>query len=391
MMSATEEAGIILATKPAKTFGASLARVLDSIFYVESRISAGSLARALESRPGIHVLGVVEDGIFLGTLVRERFFNQLGRPYGWEILAKRPVLELMQAARRFGAQENVFAVAAALKGELELRENQYYGIVDADSRFQGIFSSKSLLVFLASLSQKEIEMAGLLQERLFAPKLELDEKHFSLRAFARPAKGMGGDFYYCQKLHKDQYFLAIGDVSGKGASASVVTSIVWGMLHIYDYRRGLCDLISELNSALVRTFHLERHLTAIFMIWDFRQGIVRLADMGHGLCFFIHQGKVKRLRLPKANYPLGIMEELEAKIYKLSLKSGDCLCAYTDGLIEQRNHLGEELGEKTLLGLAAAAAKNPKALEDSILLSFEHFKRDLAQSDDATWLRVQVN
>jgi sigma-B regulation protein RsbU (phosphoserine phosphatase) len=381
-------------------YGASLYRVAESYYYVDAAARVDKIAEAFKRNPSIHVVGVVSggstlsagapEGEFIGVLVRENFFGMLGRPFGWDVLSKDSIQSFILEARLFNYQENIFMVASELKGELEGREVLYYGITDEAGRFKGVFSSKALLLYLAVLSQKDMEMAGLLQERLVHPSTIIEGKHFNFRAFSRAAKGMGGDFYFQKKIAKKTYFIAVGDVSGKGASASIVTSLLWGMLTVYDFGRGLRAFLREVNAAIIRTFCLERHLTGIFMVWDFERGEVKIADMGHGLCFLVRDGFFKKLIMPVMNYPLGIEQEIEPKIFKLKVKPGDLFCAYTDGLVEQRDSAGKELGDEVITELAVFENQDPAGMHQSVTGMLDRYRGDTPQSDDATWVQVEV-
>src|SRR6185369_14741718 len=153
---------------------------------------------------------------------------------------------------------------------------------------------------------------------------------------------------------------ALGDVSGKGVAASVLTSLLWGVLQFYDYRKGLKRLLAQVNEALIRTFHLEKYLTGVFTIFDPVTRELTLADMGHGHSWLVRGGKARPLRFqgPSGasgmNLPLGIDLGLEPQVYRLKLRPGDLLCLYTDGLTEQESPAGQEFSETTVVHLATS-------------------------------------
>jgi sigma-B regulation protein RsbU (phosphoserine phosphatase) len=389
-MSANAGASIIMTIAPPKAYGATLAKLIESYSYVDGAAKAAVVAEALRERSDLRVIGVLDGGRFDRVLDRERFFSALGRPYGWDILSKEPVSSFSAEVRTFGWHENIFSVAERLRQELKDGAESYYGVSGADGGFGGVFSSRSLLLYLALLSQKDVEMAGALQERLVNPRMSFDDGRFAFRAYSRAAKGMGGDFYFSKPIGRSRSFVALGDVSGKGAAASIVTSLLWGMFRMFDFRRGLKALLLDINEAIVQTFHLERHLTGVFMVWDFEAMNASIADMGHGLYFLVRAGRYRRLRLPAVNLPLGIEPELDIRLFRFPIMSGDIFCAYTDGLVEQRNPEGAELGSDIIEELVTIENSSPEAVLDTVSKILDRFRANMPQTDDATWIQVEV-
>jgi phosphoserine phosphatase RsbU/P len=384
------ESAIVLMAEASKAQGACVARIIESPAFVDGRASAKDLASALRGEPQLRVLGVIEDGAFSGVLDRDAFFTALGRPYGWDILSKETAASFAAPVRTFREHENVFSVAAAIKEDIEGGIEEYYGVLSDGGAFRGVFSVRAMLLYLAQLSQKDIEMAGTLQERLVSPRHTTEDERYNFRAYSRAAKGMGGDFYFHKRIGRQRFFVAVGDVSGKGAAASIVTSLLWGMFRMFDFRRGMKALLSEINEAIVQTFHLERHLTGIFMVWDFEAMNASIADMGHGMCFLIRDGRLRRLDFPAANFPLGIEPSLEPSVFRLPIKKGDIFCAYTDGLVEQRNPDGTELGVDTLAELVLVENSSPTEILDTISRILDRFRVHMPQTDDATWIQIEV-
>jgi sigma-B regulation protein RsbU (phosphoserine phosphatase) len=390
MMHLVKGTSPITRADPRRVYGACVARIIEGAEYVEGNVPAKDVAGALRERPEIHVLGVMGEGGLLGVLDREAFFASLGRPYGWDILAKEPISAFASEVRTFGENENIFAVAAELRGDLEAGVEDFYGVIGDGGSYRGVFSGRSVLFYLASLTQKDMEMAGAFQERLVKPRYSSETDRFSFRAYSRAAHGMGGDFYFAKTIGRQRHFIAIGDVSGKGASASIVTSLLWGMFRTFDFRLGLKALLREVNDAVVQTFHLERHLTGVFMVWDFEAMNASIADMGHGMRFLIREGRYLELKLPQANLPLGIDPDIEARVFRFPVRSGDIFCAYTDGLVEQRNPDGEELGSELIEELAMIGTHSPEDILDAISRILDGFRVHMPQTDDATWIQIEV-
>jgi sigma-B regulation protein RsbU (phosphoserine phosphatase) len=196
----------------------------------------------LQRDPAIDVLALLDqDGKALGVLTRRRLLSLLGMPFGRDLLGRSSVQELLEPAKIVDANRDVFSVAAELigKGEDASKDVEWSLLVDEAGKFRGCVSRADLASWLSRMTQEDVELAGSLQERLVAGFDRFDLKGFRGEAWSRSAKGVGGDLYFTKALAGDRSFTALCDVSGKGVAASLVVSMVWGMLRAFDIERGL--------------------------------------------------------------------------------------------------------------------------------------------------------
>ena len=169
------------------------------------------------------------------------------------------------------------------------------------------------------------------------------------------------------------------------------------MLQFYDYRKVLKRLLAQVNEALIRTFHLEKYLTGVFLLYNPRDRTLTLADMGHGHSWLIRNRKARPLRFPGPsgasgmNLPLGIDLELKPQVFRLHLQPGDLLCLYTDGLTEQENQDGREFGETAVVRRAISCSEHPEELPAALLDSLTAHQTSVPRLDDVTWLQLKVD
>jgi sigma-B regulation protein RsbU (phosphoserine phosphatase) len=244
------------------------------------------------------------------------------------------------------------------------------------------------------MTQDDIELAGRLQERLMGGEGVSDTLRPGrgrVEAWSRAAKGVGGDFYFTKELPDGKLFLALCDVSGKGVAASLIVSMVWGMLKMFDYNRGLHELLVGLNEAIVATFHLEKYLTGIFMIYDPPERHLHCADMGHSHAVLFRAGMPRSMKGPQGNLPLGIEATLDPSVCPYQLEAGDVLLIYSDGLTEQENGQGTEFGESRLVSTAAEALACGEHLRDAIPSALDAHRGGTPQQDDMSFLSLFVD
>ena len=375
--------------RPEKVYGSSLLRVADLFEAVPADCKVGDLAKMFQ-QPDRQAVGVVDsEGRALGVVTREHLFRLLGKPFGVEVLSRKTVESVLESVRSFDQNANLFLVAEELGESMEKHEVQFYLLTDALGHFKGIFTSKDLLAWLSRMTQEDIALAAQLQERLVPMRSGQSGEGWFTQAFTHSAKGLGGDFYHVIPLGPQKVFVALGDVSGKGVAASILTSLLWGVLQFFDYRKGLKRLLLQVNEALIHTFHLEKYLTGVFLIYDAATRELTLADMGHGHSFLVRGRKVRPLRFPNMNLPLGIDLELSPTLYKMKLHSGDLVCLYSDGLTEQVNLAGEEFGDQRVWRLACAPG-NPQALPEALLAELATHQGPVPRLDDVSWLQLLV-
>jgi sigma-B regulation protein RsbU (phosphoserine phosphatase) len=380
---------VLRTVRSEKVYGASLLRVASCFRFVSGSSLVVEVARVFQHETELDVVGVcLEDGGILGLVTRAHLFGLLGRPFGQEILGKKKIEEVAEKAQAFDQHANLFQVAEQIQSLIQRSNVRYFLLSTLEGHFAGIFSSKDLLLYLSQITQEDIQLAGILQDRLVKPRETWDWETVTIQALSQSAKGLGGDFYHVVAIHDGRIFFTLGDVSGKGAAASILTSLLWGVLEFYDYRKGLKTLILQLNTALIRTFHLEKYLTGIFGIYDPHRQEVVYSDMGHGHAMIVRNGKPRTLRFPNMNLPLGIDQGLSPQIYRFHVKKGDLLCFYTDGLTEQVNERGEEWGEASLLPLLKTT--NPAEVPDRVVKSLNAHQGAVPRLDDVTWLQLNI-
>ncbi len=377
--------------RPEKISSLSLLRLATVTASVHSEQKVADVAKVFQDSE-LQALGVVNsEGQAVGLITREHLQGLLGKPFGYDVLGKKPIGTLAEDVPRFSYLENLLLTAEKLADDLAQPCIRHYLLTDSDANFRGVFSSKDLLTWLSRMTQEDIALAAQLQERLVKARAGFSGHLWFIQAFSQSAKGLGGDFYHVIPLDKARVFVALGDVSGKGVAASILTSLLWGVLQFYDYRKGLKKLISQLNMALIQTFHLEKYLTGVFMIYDATSKELMLADMGHGHSALVRDGKVRPLRFPKMNLPLGIDVELQPTLYRISLRKGDLICLYTDGLTEQENAAGEEFGENRVWALTTRTRWNKQALPEHLLEALADHQGQVPRADDVSWLQLLVD
>jgi sigma-B regulation protein RsbU (phosphoserine phosphatase) len=371
---------------PERSYGNSISKVARHFRAVRASSRILDVADALQEHPDMELLAVVDGDMRpVGCLTRDQLFATLGKPYGRDILSRSLIAELASPAPAFNRLENLFAIAE----RIEATDHDNFMLTDADGRHAGIFTRRDLTAWLSHMTQEDIAMAARLQERMIGASARLERPDWEFHAWCHPAKGVGGDFYLSRELPDGRWFFCLCDVSGKGVAASVLSSMVWGMLTMYDFRQGLKHLIAHLNVAVITTFQLERYLTGVFLLWDPVGRRLQWADMGHSHLAIRRDGGCRFLQGKRANLPIGLEPELDPAVWSISLRRGDRVMAFTDGITEQENPAGQEFGEARLFHLLDAAAR-PGELASRLPGLMDDWRGTIPQQDDMSFVILEL-
>jgi len=382
--------GVLSAYAPGKILKASIQSVARQFSMTAESANVLDLADRLHADPSVQVVAVVDSSLRLkGAIHRDGLFDMLGRPCGRDVLLRAVAADVMEPIGSMDSSEELFAAANIVFSMKEEARPRFLALVSGELAFRGFLSVRDLANHLSDLTCEEVEFAGRLQERIIGASVGRRGPSWDYESWTRPAKGLGGDFCLQRDLPSGKMFFALCDVSGKGASAAVIVSMVWGMLRTYDFSRGLPRLVREINSALIESFHMEKYLTGVFMIFDPQRSKLVLADMGHSHALALRSGKAYRLGSGSMNLPVGIESDLHPALRSYTLRPGDCFVFYSDGILEQESRTGKEFGERGLI--RALSGLTPPGLADGLRSAFDGHRSGLPQQDDVSFMALSVS
>ncbi|MBU2102435.1 MAG: CHASE2 domain-containing protein [Candidatus Omnitrophota bacterium] len=237
------------------------------------------------------------------------------------------------------------------------------------------------------LIEKELEIAHAIQES-FLPRDITDHADITINAFMQPAKFVAGDLYDFVKISDHELGVFIGDVSGKGASASLIMAQTVSLFRIFSRQyREPHEVMNALNRELAAVLS-GRFVTATYVILDTKEKTVHGVCAGHLPVLGLTEGMVCEF-FAAGGPPLGVVDTVEYEAESISLMSGERILLYTDGLIEARNKKGEEYGIEQLKNLFSKNSTAPVAESlPAMMKEFLEFCRDLPQFDDITAIQL---
>lgn len=206
------------------------------------------------------------------------------------------------------------------------------------------------------------------------------------------ADSLGGDVYAVFKVDEDHYGILLGDVSGHGTAASLLSMTILNLFSNFSRgRTSSQETVSFINDLCEHTMLDDRFVTIFYAIYNKNTHKLTYTNGGHHAALLIRGKNV--LSLPQtAGIPIGLFST-DMCVFSEStfqLKPGDRLLIFTDALVENGSIEGEEMETE---GLIRCLKKHSKASSEDLLeILYEAGKgpENIDYSDDFTLLVFEL-
>jgi serine phosphatase RsbU (regulator of sigma subunit) len=237
--------------------------------------------------------------------------------------------------------------------------------------------------------ERELALAQETQESLLPRSLPRFE-NFRIHAFNNPTRYVGGDFYDFLQLSSGDWMGVLADVSGKGMSAALLSSMVLGALSMeFHNRTQPQEVLNRVNQLLCEK-SLPYQFVTLFLFLLSPDGLGQFISAGHNPAYLFRAATGKIEELESNASVLGLFDTASYESGAFRLDKGDILVVYSDGLTDAQNPQEEMFGEKRLLNLVRQEAPSgSRALEQKLLHAIADFTHGLPQPDDITFVVVE--
>ena len=247
------------------------------------------------------------------------------------------------------------------------------------------------------LGQERIEHERIEQELQVARDIQLGSlpqgvpnlEDRQIDSYCQPAREVGGDFYEFYQLGDGRVGFVVGDATGKGVPAAIVTTATAAYLGAVaaasDSSPG--EALALANEALFARIPANMFVTCFYTILDPKSASLTYANAGHELPYLHRKGEAEELRA--RGMPLGMMPGMSYEEGEVSLAEGECVLFHSDGLVEAHNPRGEMFGFPRLRALVAEHGEE-RSLRNLLLEELYSFVGDgWEQEDDITLLTLR--
>jgi sigma-B regulation protein RsbU (phosphoserine phosphatase) len=208
----------------------------------------------------------------------------------------------------------------------------------------------------------------------------------------RPARGLSGDYLDYFELPEGNLGLAIGDVAGHGLAAALLTSSLHSLARaLRHYQHGsLSDLTAAIDELFYEVCPESSYATMFVARYDPARHFLHYVNAGHEPPVVLRKTATgyRPVTLEPTGPVIGMLRKARFQENVVSLRAGDLLIAYTDGLCETTNARGEEWGFRRLIATVQACSYRKACdIVDRVLETAGTFAGGHPQNDDMTlWL-----
>jgi len=245
--------------------------------------------------------------------------------------------------------------------------------------------------------QKEMEIAEQIQRNL----LPMSEKRMAgvdLAGRCIPARNVGGDYYdFFQRPARDGVDIVVADISGHGIGAAIMMAVSRGLLQSEALRHtSPSTLVGAVNRLLFQDLVSSEHfLTMLYL--SYCAGTRRLAfsNAGHTVPLLLRSGSRVPEMLESEGMAIGVLEQISCEEKAVTLRPGDLLVAYTDGVVEAEDGAGRPFGMDRFIATLMRHRGSDAAtiVEQSLRAVLAHVGTagpESGQEDDITLVAMKV-
>lgn len=270
-----------------------------------------------------------------------------------------------------------------------------FEMLEVKARVRSLLKAKAYSDAVKEQMASELRIAREIQMGMLPHNFTEAEQAYQVGfgAVLEPAKEVGGDLYGVCAAGPERLVIFVGDVSGKGISASLF------MVRAITLARLLARQISEperilarLNDELAADNPSCMFVTFLCAVFEPQSRRLLLANAGHCCPVLLSPGQAPQWAGKSLGPALGFESGANFGRVELALRDGDALIFYTDGVTEAFNSEEELYGNDRLLaGAAAFTGQAAPAIASGILRQVRAFAAGAPQSDDIAILTLKVN
>lgn len=298
-------------------------------------------------------------------------------------------------------------------------QNEVTGLISLGEKKSGKFYNREDIDFLHTLARQgavAIENAKLFEENIQKSRMEEELKiahdiqlsmlpdkapmieGLSIAARSIPAREVGGDFYdFIEIMENGSKTLGIvvGDVSGKAVSGALVMAASRSIFRVLtETHESVGAVMNRGNIRLHQDVKKGMFVALLYAVLDPNEKTMTFSNAGQVqpiLCS-PEKKKAEYIDTEGDRFPLGIIEDCHYQETRVSLKQGDILVFYTDGMVEAVNDKGELYGfDRFMESIEEGRELSANELLEKLINDISLYVGKVEQHDDLTAVVVKVD
>lgn len=196
---------------------------------------------------------------------------------------------------------------------------------------------------------REIEMSDQIIESVQKTMDVIENKPIQVDSASYTAHKLGGDFIDFIKLSESRSFFLIGDISGKGLSASMSMLILKSVLHTYlSETQDFKELVEKVNLFIKENLPKGTFFAGLFGIIDFKNSLIYYLNCGIPLMAMYIDSYKNVTEIQGEGRVLGFVKNIKPflRVRKITMNKDDIIVFTTDGLLESENLRGDRFNKE---------------------------------------------
>jgi serine phosphatase RsbU (regulator of sigma subunit) len=242
---------------------------------------------------------------------------------------------------------------------------------------------------------RDLDLARKIQEGLL-PACIPDIRNLDICGEMIPAMQVGGDYFDLLPVNgsDSKLFVVIGDVSGKGLSASLYMTKLQTMVQFAcKSNRGPKEILVEINKRIFNEIERNWFITMSIAYFDLEKNTVKFCRAGHMPLLTATNGSVESYRTQGIGVGLEKGEIFESSLIEqeLNLTKGQIYAFFTDGITEAMNEEQDLFGEDNLTSILKDKSNDRSTdIMNRIWDSINTFRGKAEPNDDMTMVIIKV-
>jgi serine phosphatase RsbU (regulator of sigma subunit) len=242
--------------------------------------------------------------------------------------------------------------------------------------------------------ERDLDLARKIQQGLL-PKCIPNLNGLDICGEMIPAMQVGGDYYDLIQLSDTKLFVAVGDVSGKGLSASLYMTKLQTMVQISTKMSfSPKEILIEINKRLYESIERSWFITMTLALFDTETKTVKFCRAGHMPLITANNGTVESIKTEGIGLGLEKGEVFDRTLQEVEIKtkSNQIFAFFSDGITEAMNEKDELFGEDKLNEVLKGKSKSRSTeVMDKVWSEVKLFRGSTPPNDDMTMVIVKVN
>jgi sigma-B regulation protein RsbU (phosphoserine phosphatase) len=241
--------------------------------------------------------------------------------------------------------------------------------------------------------ERDLDLARKIQQGLL-PQCIPDMNGLDICGEMIPAMQVGGDYYDLIQISDSKLFVVVGDVSGKGLSASLYMTKLQTMIKISCLdNKSPKEILVDINRRIYEELDKSWFVTITLALFDLKERKLKFCRAGHMPILVATNGTVQAYRTQGLGVGIekGIVFEKSLIEEEVKLSSGQIYAFFTDGVTEAMNEHDELFGDDKLNEILKNKSTVRSAeIVNEVWHSVKTFRGSAEINDDMTMVIIKI-